>query len=238
MNYDISITSWCNANCPSCKRIEDHWSPTIKNDNNYTLHKGLVQKHMKYKIFEKTLERDFSSFKNSTCSFEGELGDAMVHPDVEKFIDLGCKTFFTLKVVTNGGVRNKIFYKSIAEKYKNLFFCFAIDGIDDETNQKYRINVNTKKAYENMIAFSENALPRNNPITGESIPATTLYYNIFSHNWFEIPEIIDMLNNFYIKIIFRVNNRPKFKISKNNLLKCQELYEKYKTPLSEFLISN
>jgi len=49
---------------------------------------------------------------------------------------------------------------------------------------------------------------------------------------------MDTLNSFYIKIIFRVNNRPKFKISKNNLLKCQELYEKYKSPLSEFLISN
>lgn len=237
-NFDISITSWCNANCPSCSRIKDPLSPKINVKNEYALHQGLVQQHMDVKVFKKIVSRDLSSFKGCTCSFEGELGDPMVHPQVASFIDIGCKTFFSLKVVTNGGVRNHQFYKNIGKKYKNLFFCFAIDGIDDDSNQIYRVNVNTKKAYENMFSFTENALPRNNPITGEPLPATTLYYNIFSHNWFEIPEILNLVKDYFIKLIFRVNTRPKFKISESNLKRCQDLYEKNKNSLSEFTMSH
>ena len=78
----------------------------------------------------------------------------------------------------------------------------------------------------------------NNPITGEPLPATTLYYNIFSHNWFEIPEILNLVKDYFIKLIFRVNTRPKFKISESNLKRCQDLYEKNKNSLSEFTMSH
>ena len=59
----------------------------------------------KLEVFKKIVSRDLSSFKGCTCSFEGELGDPMVHPQVASFIDIGCKTFFSLKMDPQGGFR-------------------------------------------------------------------------------------------------------------------------------------
>ena len=70
--------------------------------------------------------------------------------------------------------------KSLGEEYSNLEIMFSIDGLHDDLNGLYRRKVNTQKAIDNMIAFSESKSKR-----------YSWQYLIFEHNWFEIPELLD-----------------------------------------------
>jgi len=225
LDYDITITSYCNAACPSCKRYKDH------NEKHYNpmepLHPGLNQVHMNFLEFKSIITRDIDSFKLSFVTYEGELGDAMVHPEIKKFIDFGVSVFKTLKIVTNGGVRNPNFYKSLGDIYQNLEIMFSIDGLDDITNQKYRRNVVTKKAYDNMIAY-KNSKYKN----------VSWQYVIFEHNWFEIPEILDIAKTNQIDIVLKINSRPKFRVKNNIIPYIVDLYEKNKFSDSELVLAN
>ena len=102
-NYDFTISSYCNAACPSCKRYESNNKPIdIPNE---PLHPGLNQIHMDFDMFKFIIERDIDLFTNKYITYEGELGDPMVHPHIKSFIDLGAGIFKSLRVVTNGGIR-------------------------------------------------------------------------------------------------------------------------------------
>ena len=192
LDYDITITSFCNAACPSCKRYKDH------NEKHYNpmepLHPGLNQVHMNFDEFKSIIERDIKLFKDKVVTYEGELGDAMVHPEIKKFIEFGTSIFKRLEIVTNGGVRTPKFFKDLGDNYKNLEIKFSIDGLDDVTNQKYRRNVITKKAYDNMIAFKKS---KHHNVSWQ--------YVIFEHNWFEIPEILDVAKMHKIPIQLKIN---------------------------------
>ena len=53
-------------------------------------------------------------------TYEGELGDAMVHPEIKKFIEFGTSIFKRLKIVTNGGVRTPKFYKDLGADHFSI----------------------------------------------------------------------------------------------------------------------
>ena len=57
-DFDISITSYCNAACPSCKRYPDFGDPYI--DPNQKLHQNLNQVHMDFDMFKKVIEKIFT----------------------------------------------------------------------------------------------------------------------------------------------------------------------------------
>ena len=182
---------------------------------------------MKFEDFKSIIERDLELFKSKLVTFEGELGDAMVHPEIKKFTDFGTFIFKRLKIITNGGVRSPKFYRDMGNNYKNLEIMFSIDGLDDETNQKYRRKVNTKKAYENMIAYKQSRFNR-----------VSWQYIIFEHNWFEIPEILDIAKTHTIPIQIKINSRPKFRVSEKIIPKIVSLYERNKFDLSAFVLAN
>ena len=75
---------------------------------------------MNFNEFKSIIERDIELFKYKEVTYEGELGDAMVHPEIKKFIEFGTSIFKRLKIVTNGGVRTPKFYKDLGDNHKNL----------------------------------------------------------------------------------------------------------------------
>ncbi|SVD52107.1 uncharacterized protein METZ01_LOCUS404961, partial [marine metagenome] len=202
MKIDFSITSYCNAACPSCKRYPNFNNLTI--DSPTELNPKLRQIHVDFNDFKSIIERNIHNFKDKRATYEGELGDSLVHPDIESFIDYGCSVFRSLTLVTNGGVRNSSFYKKIGDKYKNLEMVFSIDGMGDDTNQIYRKRVRTERALLNMTTY-----------------ATTLYgkghvywqFLLFNHNYFEVPDALLLSKTYKIKIYLKFNQRPKFIIN-------------------------
>ena len=222
LDFDISITSYCNAACPSCKSYPDFGNPYV--DPNQKLHENLNQTHMNFDVFKKIIEENLKDFKDKNVSYEGELGDPMVHPKIENFIDFGCDTFNTLRIVTNGGNRRPTFYEKLAKTYDNLEMTFSIDGLDKDTNEIYRRRVNTQNALNNMISFSK-FKPRK----------TYWQFLVFNHNFFEIPEVIELSKKYEIYVDIKINKRPKFKINKKRLLIAQQLYQENKTEYSKFM---
>ena len=220
--YDFSISSYCNAACPSCKRYGTYSDPIPLDssvDPNQKLHPSLRQLHIKFEDFKEVIEKNMHNFKGYVVTFEGELGDAMVHPQVMKFIDYGCSIFGTLKIVTNGGNRKSDFYKELGTRYKNLEMIFSIDGMKDDTNQIYRRRVRTERALSNMAAFAN---------TKNGWVNTYWQFLIFNHNFFEIPDALSFAKTNNITIHLKFNQRPKFLITEKRKRMATYLYEKHK----------
>jgi len=224
-HFDFSITSYCNAACPSCKRYPDYGHSFV--DPNQKLHENLNQTHMNFSEFKKIINANIKDFKNKNVTYEGELGDPLVHPEVENFIDFGCEIFESLRVVTNGGNRRSNFYEKLGNKHKNLQMTFSIDGLYDDTNQIYRKRVNTKRAIGNMLSFNKSKYGK-----------TFWQFLVFEHNFFEIPEVLEFSEKYKIRIYIKINQRPKFKIKKDRFFIVKKMYEKHKTEFSSFMDAN
>jgi len=228
MDYDFTISSHCNAACPSCKRYESHNNPI--NLYNEPLHPGLNQIHMDFDEFKYIIERDINLFKNKLVTFEGELGDPMVHPHIKSFINFSTGVFKKLKIVTNGGIRNAKFFNDLGNTYNNLEIMFSIDGLEDDLNGLYRVKVNTKKAIGNMVAFAKSKYGKSWGVSWQ--------YLIFEHNWFEIPEVLDFAKLYNIPIVLKINTRPKFRIEDRLIPSVVKQYEKNKFKLSNLVLAN
>lgn len=179
--YNFEVSTYCNAKCPSCLRT--------------SLSDTLNLSHLSVDDFEEILFLNHKSFSNkSEAKFCGELGDPMMHPELESLISIAEKFFNRVEIYTNGGLRSHHWISKILSKYKKLFFIFGIDGMTNEINNLYRVNVNTEKAYLNMIEASK-------------YNKAIWHYNIFNHNYFEIDDVISFAKKYNIYLYLRFNNR-------------------------------
>lgn len=137
MKVNFDITTKCNAKCPLCARELKRYSSRLN-------------KNMSFEQFEEIVNQN-NQFNLMDGKFCGELGDPLMHNDIDKFIDFGCKIFKRITIHTNGGIRTGNWYENVMKKHSNLYFEFGIDGITQDINSKYRKNVNTKLALNNMF---------------------------------------------------------------------------------------
>jgi MoaA/NifB/PqqE/SkfB family radical SAM enzyme len=145
LNFDI--TNYCNASCPTCLRQQGK--------ENHKKRGNLNTVNVDFSLYKKIVLRDRDFLKDKICKFCGELGDPIMHPKLENFIDVSSPIFKQVEVHTNGSARNTEWIKKIMKKYKNLYFVFAIDGATEEINSLYRVGVNFNLAFNNMIAGSK-----------------------------------------------------------------------------------
>lgn len=167
-------TSYCNARCPHCGRFDE-----VGN-----IHPDLTLSHLDVdKILENLQLPTLTSL--SWIILEGDKGDPIMHPDIEKFIN----AFYELPscpridLMTNGGIRSANWWKNLGQKYPNLRVLFSIDGLAD-TNHFYRVGVNYNKAMDNARAFIEGG--------GYAI----WKFLIFKHNEHQIDQVIPLSKEF------------------------------------------
>ena len=142
--YQIEITSLCNAACPQC--------PRNNNGDGINPYMPLV-----------SLSRDVinQAFSAELCQrirqifFCGSYGDPIAHPN---FLDI-LKDFrkksptIWLYIHTNGGIKNTAWWKELAEVINGYGkIDFGIDGLEN-TNHLYRKNVKFNRVMENVKAF-------------------------------------------------------------------------------------
>ncbi len=142
---EFAITTHCQAKCPLCARTNKE---TLEKVNWLPLH------HLSLDEYKNAVDQ---LLPNRDIDFCGDYGDPIMHPQIEDFIDYAIQKNHNVSVHTNGGLRTKDWYIKVAKKYNKLLMVFAIDGIDEETNSKYRVGVNFNRAWENMIAHAENS---------------------------------------------------------------------------------
>lgn len=129
-NLHLELSSYCNAECPMCVRTGTTFLP----------------EQLSYYIIEsKFCKQNFKQIK-----YGGNLGDPLMNPDAMKFFNL----FRSARQVihTNGSLRSKSFWKELGQ-IENLCVVFGIDGTDQETHSKYRVDTFYERILENAQTF-------------------------------------------------------------------------------------
>ena len=147
-------TSLCNANCIGCPRTDHDTMLThpfiVKSQRHAsdTEIQGFVDS-----VADQRLE------KLSRIIFNGEIGDAMMHPQIHKIIIdiLKARPNISIDIHTNGGGPWWDKIESICEyasgHNSKVHFTFSIDGLED-TNHLYRRNVQWKNIVKNTKVVS------------------------------------------------------------------------------------
>ncbi len=142
--YQLEITTYCNAACPQCPR----------NNNGHGINKHMPLVHLNQKIIDQTFTVELCN-RLRQVFFCGSYGDPIMHPH---FLDI-LRDFrkknptLWLYIHTNGGVHDTDYWAEIANimnGYGQIDFGF--DGLED-TLHLYRKNVKYHKAIENAQAF-------------------------------------------------------------------------------------
>lgn len=185
---DFCITTYCQSKCPTCPRTD---AGTLELADFITL------QHMSLPVWKSVVDR--VDWSDKMINFCGEHGDPMMHPQIEDFIMHACSVSWQCIINTNGGIRTPQWYQEIYEKvedaeYGDLRFIFAIDGLTDETNSKYRINVDFDRAWSNMLACAE-----------EHPRLTHWDFLVFEHNWHELEQVIETAAELDIALDVKIN---------------------------------
>lgn len=137
----VEASSRCNSHCPMCSRY------TADGFLQPNLHETDLTKEIFYKLFTKEFSKQLDH-----VYFSGVYGDPCLNKNLPEFvnylIDSGCNS---ISIDTNGGYRGENWWASLARDKVEINF--AIDGIDNDTLQKYRIGVNYEKVIANMKSF-------------------------------------------------------------------------------------
>jgi len=178
--FNFETTKFCNAKCPVCFRTR-----------NLELLKRIKSNHLSIADFQDFILNNYDYIKRLSNSeklitiikFCGELGDPMMHPNLDDLIHISNDVFDRVEIFTNGGLRSNKWVSKMLMQYNKLEFTFGIDGLSEPINNLYRVNVNTKLALSNMY-------------TSSKIKKTRWDYNIFTHNYHEIKDVIKIKNKF------------------------------------------
>lgn len=140
----FEITSHCNIKCPQCSRTD--WDGSLA--------KFIELKHWNVDTIIPNLQLDQLS-NLSFIRIEGDNGDALMHPNIERILDAlyDLPNSPDVLILTNGSMRNTDWWYKIGSKYKNkLVVQFSIDGLED-TNHLYRVGSDYNKVIANAKAF-------------------------------------------------------------------------------------
>jgi pyruvate-formate lyase-activating enzyme len=142
--YQLEITSYCNASCPQCPR----------NNNGQGINPYLPLNHLSRDVIDQAFSAELCSALRQVF-FCGSYGDPIMHPD---FLDI-LRDFrqknptLWLYIHTNGGVHEPDYWREIAKIMNGHGqIDFGIDGLDD-TLHLYRKNVKYNKVIDNATAF-------------------------------------------------------------------------------------
>lgn len=142
--YQIEITSLCNAACPQCPR----------NLNGVGVNPYMPVTSISRAALDRAFPEDLVK-RLRQVFFCGSYGDPIVHPDFLNILRDFRKKSPTvwLYIHTNGGARDTAWWKELAyilNGYGKIDF--GIDGLED-TNHIYRKNVSWNKLMQNVQAF-------------------------------------------------------------------------------------
>jgi len=142
--YQIEVTSYCNAACPQCPR----------NDNGQGINQRMPLCHLSRSVIDQTFDSELCN-RLQQIFFCGSYGDPIMHPE---FLDI-LRDFrrknptLWLYIHTNGGVHDPDYWAKIAQIMAGYGqIDFGIDGLED-TLHLYRRNVKYNKVIENAQAF-------------------------------------------------------------------------------------
>lgn len=142
--YQLEITSYCNAACPQCPR----------NINGGAVNPHMPLVHLSRSVIDKTFTQEICVGIHQIF-FCGAYGDPIMHPEFLDILrDFRSKSpTIWLYIHTNGGVHDTEYWSKIAEIMNGYgHIAFGIDGLED-TLHLYRRNVSYRRVIANARAF-------------------------------------------------------------------------------------
>jgi MoaA/NifB/PqqE/SkfB family radical SAM enzyme len=142
--YQIEVTTYCNAACPQCPR----------NNNGSGVNPYLTLEHLPRSVIDRAFDAELCS-RLRQVFFCGSYGDPIMHPEflsILKDFRLKCPTLW-LYLHTNGGAHSTEYWQEMAGiigGYGQVDF--NIDGLET-TNHLYRRNTDFNKIIDNAGAF-------------------------------------------------------------------------------------
>jgi len=169
-SVQLEISSNCQAGCQECARWKSFGGKQIPNPNIDFGAKG----NMSLDLIKNTFDRkQLPVFE--FIALDGNYGDSLIHPQSLEIMehlllvfgdknDPHRKTNWPQQIEanTNGGYHSKEFWYELGKIFakhielngdEDSSICFGIDGIDNETHDKYRRNVVYDKVIEHAEAF-------------------------------------------------------------------------------------
>lgn len=137
----LEIATLCNARCPWCPR--NFWG--------YPFNGGYPETYLSLDHVKKIFDKKFLNQLNS-IRINGNFGDIVMNPEGENIIKYfrDSNTNLDIRINTNGGARNRDFWKSLADS--NALVSFALDGLQD-THSLYRQDTVWKTVIKNAKTF-------------------------------------------------------------------------------------
>lgn len=142
--YQLEITSYCNAACPQCPR----------NHNGQGINRRMPLCHLEREVIDRAFQADLCQ-RLRQIFFCGSYGDPIMHPDfLEILRDFRRKApQLWLYMHTNGGAHDPEYWAEIADIMAGHGqIDFGIDGLQD-TLGRYRRNVEFDRVMANAAAF-------------------------------------------------------------------------------------
>lgn len=142
--YQIEITTYCNAACPQCPR----------NINGHGINRRMPLCHLEREVIDWAFPVDLCA-RLQQVFFCGSYGDPIMHPEMLDILgDFRSKhATLWLYMHTNGGVHDAGWWRELAQIMAGHGqIDFGIDGLED-TLALYRRNVSYHKVMTNAQAF-------------------------------------------------------------------------------------
>lgn len=142
--YQLEITSYCNAACPQCPR----------NQNGAGINPHMPLRHLDRAVIDQAFDRDLC-VRLRQVFLCGSYGDPIMHPDALDIVrDFRRKNpNLWIYMHTNGGIHDTSWWRELAATIGvQGRVDFGIDGLED-TLPIYRRNVRYEKTIANAGAF-------------------------------------------------------------------------------------
>jgi len=169
----INVTTRCNFNCPHCLRKPLDAAKTLKID-------------MPIELFEEIL-KGAKKLGYKKINFTG--GEAILHPQFKKLVELACRYGYYYTIVSNGWLYHK-YWPIISENKRLLSIAFSVDGATAEVHDRVR---NQPGSFEQVIEAIKFYKERGQ----EVVMATCLT----PQNQHQISEIISLAQNLKVDVI-------------------------------------
>lgn len=175
-NLQFDLTSACNLICPFCSRTKQ-------------VTKGALKiAHLPFSLIKEKFAPVLPTLEH--VNFCGTFGEPTLHPeivDILLYFRNNSKT--KISVDTNGTTHSPIWWMSF--NVPNFKVRFAVDGVSEETYQKYRIGSKFGNVIANMKAFIKGG--------GNA----EWEFIVFKHNEHEIKKARDVANDIGCQINFK-----------------------------------
>lgn len=162
-NIVLDTTTYCNAKCPQCDRINSTKDSKLSFQGKVT--KNLPLMHVPLEKIKKAFTPNVLK-KINEVQFCPTWGDHMMHPYASEMVEYFLKSnkYINVLINTNGSMRDELYwwkmcalsvkYRSI-NKARRYRIIFDIDGINQEMHSLYRRNTNLQKVLNHMKIASE-----------------------------------------------------------------------------------